>query len=87
MGTYSGIDLHSSNSYIGIIDEQDKICARHFVSGYQQKHVLLLGGGRVAEKAIYQVMRSRRKSLQHHLDHGGRLPGHLDRPVYSKREY
>jgi transposase len=24
MGTYAGIDLHSSNSYIGIIDEQDK---------------------------------------------------------------
>ncbi len=27
MGTYAGIDLHSSNSYIGIIDEQDR---RHF---------------------------------------------------------
>lgn len=24
MGTYAGIDLHSSNSYIGIIDEQDR---------------------------------------------------------------
>ena len=27
MGAYAGIDLHSSNSYIGIIDEQDR---RHF---------------------------------------------------------
>jgi transposase len=24
MATYAGIDLHSSNSYIGIIDEQDR---------------------------------------------------------------
>ena len=24
MGTYAGIDLHSSNSYIGIIDDQDR---------------------------------------------------------------
>ena len=36
------------------------VCARHFVSeGYQQKHVLLLGGGRVAEKALNQIVRSR----------------------------
>ena len=36
------------------------VCARHFVKGgYQQKHVLLLGGGRVAEKAMNQIMRSR----------------------------
>ena len=27
MEAYAGIDLHSSNSYIGIIDEQDR---RHF---------------------------------------------------------
>ncbi|RLC09527.1 MAG: hypothetical protein DRI24_21640 [Deltaproteobacteria bacterium] len=36
------------------------VCARHFVSeGYQQKHVLLLGGGRVAEKALNQIVGSR----------------------------
>ena len=36
------------------------VCARHFVSeGYQQKHVLLLGGGRVAEKALNQIAGSR----------------------------
>ena len=36
------------------------ICAKHFVKGgYQQKHVLLLGGGRVAEKAMNQIMGSR----------------------------
>ena len=36
------------------------VCAKHFVKGgYQQKHVLLLGGGRVAEKAMNQIMRSR----------------------------
>jgi len=27
MEAYAGIDLHSSNSYIGVIDEQDQ---RHF---------------------------------------------------------
>jgi hypothetical protein len=27
MRTYAGIDLHSSNSYIGFIDEQDQ---KHF---------------------------------------------------------
>ena len=36
------------------------ICAKHFVSeGYQQKQVLLLGGGRVAEKTVNQLMKSR----------------------------
>ena len=43
------------------------ICARHFVKGgYQQKHVLLLGGGRVAEKAINQIMRSRQLGYRLH---------------------
>lgn len=36
------------------------VCAKHFVKeGYQQKHVLLVGGGRVAEKAINQILSSR----------------------------
>ena len=36
------------------------VCAKHFVKeGYQQKRVLLVGGGRVAEKAINQILSSR----------------------------
>ncbi len=33
------------------------VCARHLLTeGYQQKHVLLIGGGRVAEKVINEIL-------------------------------
>jgi len=36
------------------------ICSRHLVNqGYQQRQVLIIGGGRAAEKAIKQIMASR----------------------------